>query len=80
MINTYNFLTLYGKKITEAFTIHPKDEEQAVAIKAILKALKVPFKKLENPFDEEFVEMVKKADKDFKKDKGKTISLDEVWK
>ena len=64
----------------EVFTVHPENEEQSVAVKAILKALKVPFKKLEDPYDEKFVAMVKRADRDFKKGKGKTISLDEVWK
>lgn len=67
-------------KIMEAITIHPKNEEQSVTVKAILKALKVPFKKSESPYNEKFVAMVKKADKDYKKGKGKTVSLDEIWK
>lgn len=64
----------------EAFTIHPKNEGRSVAVKVILKTLEVPFKKLGSPYNEKFVAMVKKADRDFKKGKGKIISPDEVCK
>lgn len=45
------------------------------------KALKLSFELKEDiPYNAEFVAMVKKADEDFKKGKGKRIKLDDVWK
>ena len=45
------------------------------------KALKVPFEiKQGSPYKPEFVEMVRQADKDFKKGKGKKVKLDDIWK
>jgi hypothetical protein len=47
----------------EALTIHPKNKEQLQAIKSVLKALKIPFKKEESPYDPEFVKMIQNAEK-----------------
>ena len=50
----------------EALTIHPENKEQLEAIKSVLKALKIPFKKEESPYDPEFVKMIRNAEKDRK--------------
>ncbi len=50
----------------EALTIHPKNKEQLEAIKSVLKALKIPFERKENPYDPEFVKMIQNAEKDRK--------------
>jgi hypothetical protein len=50
----------------EALTIHPKNKEQLVAIKSVLKALKIPFEKKESPYDPEFVYMIRNSEKDSK--------------
>lgn len=46
----------------EALTIHPKNKKQLEAIKSVLKALKIPFKKEESPYDTEFVKMIQEAE------------------
>ena len=50
----------------EALTIHPENNEQLEAIKAVLKALKIPFSKKESPFDPKFIKKIREAEKDLK--------------
>ncbi|MGN6248911.1 MAG: DUF2683 family protein [Ginsengibacter sp.] len=65
----------------EAILIHTKSKEQIKVFKEMAKVLKVPFEiKEASPYKKEFVDMVKKADKDYKKGKGKKMKLDEIWK
>ncbi len=47
----------------EALTIQPKNKEQLEAITSVLKALKIPFKKEESPYDPEFVKMIRNSEK-----------------
>ncbi|WP_320167911.1 DUF2683 family protein [Mangrovibacterium marinum] len=46
----------------EALTIHPQNDEQLKAIKAVLKALKIPFEK--SPFNSEYLLKIKESEKD----------------
>lgn len=48
----------------EVLTIHPENNEQLEAVKAVLKALKVPFVKLESPYAPGFINKVLEAEKD----------------
>ena len=48
----------------EVITIRPENNEQSEAIKAVLKALKIPFEDKESPYDSEFVKKVYGAEKD----------------
>ncbi|MCF8235437.1 MAG: hypothetical protein K9G67_10380 [Bacteroidales bacterium] len=48
----------------ETLTIHPENNEQMKAIKAVLKALKIPFDQKESPYKPEFVEKINEAEKD----------------
>ena len=48
----------------ETLTIHPENDAQLEAIKAVLKALKIPFDNRESPYDQAFVKKVKEAEKD----------------
>ena len=50
----------------EAITIHPENKEQFSAIKAMLKAFKIPFEKNGegDTYDPAFVEKIKKAEED----------------
>ena len=48
----------------EVLTIHPENNEQLEAVKAVLKALKVPFIKQESPYDQGFINKVLEAEKD----------------
>ena len=73
-------------KTYDSFIAHPTTDEQVVALKAFMKALKIDFelsKAEENPYDADFVNKIKKSRKDYKNKKGKTITLQELnqlWK
>ncbi|RNI38850.1 hypothetical protein EFY79_04090 [Hanamia caeni] len=65
----------------ETILIHTESKEQIKVFEQMAKALKVPFEiKQGSPYKPEFVEMVRQADKDFKKGKGKKVKLDDIWK
>jgi len=67
----------------EAITIHPQNGEQLQAIKAVLKAMKIPFEKLkakESPYDPEFVKMIKESEQQVKEGKVTYLSMDELAK
>ncbi len=47
----------------EALTIHPENNEQLEAIKAVLKALKIPFSKKESTYDPKFIKKIQESEK-----------------
>lgn len=54
----------------EAFAIYLKDREQTEAVKAFLKALKIPFKPLKtDPYDPVFVAKIKESEQQIKEGK-----------
>lgn len=66
----------------EAITVHPKSKEQLDAVEAVLKVLKVPFRKskTESPYNPEFVAKIKKSKKNFSEGKYTTIKVEDLWK
>ena len=64
--------------------IHPKDKAQEKIVKAILKALKVPFEiepeSNESPYDPEFVAKILEGREYFKNGRGTTIKIEDLWK
>jgi len=46
----------------ETITIRPQNKEQSKALKAMLKAFKIPFENKETEYNPKFVEKVKKAE------------------
>ncbi|HZK08106.1 MAG TPA: DUF2683 family protein [Bacteroidales bacterium] len=48
----------------EVLTIHPENNEQMEAVKAVLKALKIPFVKRESLYDQDFINKVLEAEKE----------------
>lgn len=58
----------------EALTIHPKDKDQLTTVKAVLKALKVPFEMAEeeSPYNPEFAAKIRRSQKQARE--GKTIT------
>jgi hypothetical protein len=66
----------------EAIIIHPENKDQLNAVEAILKVLKVPFKKTKekSPYNPEFVAKIKRSERNFSKGKTYKIPLDEIWK
>ncbi len=65
----------------ETLIVHPKDQKQLAAVKAVLKALNVDFKKeKESPYNPEFVAKIKRAEKNFKDGKFTTVKVEDLWK
>ena len=65
-------------------TAYPSDMSQIVAIKAVMKALKIKFEvRKEKPYNPEFIAKIQKGRQDYKDGKGKVMTMDELnalWK
>ena len=59
--------------------VHPENEEQLTAVKAVLNALKVSFEE-ESPYDPVFVAEIFQAEEDIKNGKGVKIRTEDLWK
>ncbi|WP_025143161.1 DUF2683 family protein [Pedobacter jeongneungensis] len=65
----------------ETLIAHPKNEEQATALKVVMKVLKIDFETEESPYKAEFVEKVLKGVNARKSGKsGKKIDVKSMWK
>ena len=66
------------------YRAHPKDKAQATALKAIFKALKVPFEAApeaeKSPYDPAFVAKILKSEKNYAQGKFKVIKIEDLWK
>jgi len=60
--------------------VHPDNEEQLVAVKAILQVLKVTFEEEQNAYNPEFVAEILQAEDDIKNGKGVKIHTEDLWK
>ncbi|MEX1191215.1 MAG: DUF2683 family protein, partial [Brumimicrobium sp.] len=68
-------------KEDNVYIIHPKNKEQANALKAFVKALKMKFEVTkEKPYDPEFVEKIKRSKKEYEEGKDVVIKTDDLWK
>ncbi|WP_316738191.1 DUF2683 family protein [Pedobacter aquatilis] len=65
----------------ETLIVHPKSEEQATALKAVMKVLKIDFETEENSYNPEFVKEVFDGVSARKSGKqGKKIDIEDIWK
>ncbi|MET0570429.1 MAG: DUF2683 family protein [Pedobacter agri] len=64
----------------ETLIVHPKNEEQATALKAVMKVLKIDFETKESPYNPEFVKDIFQAREDIKIGKGVKIAVEDLWK
>jgi len=64
----------------ETLIAHPKNKEQATALKAVMKALKIDFETEESPYNATFVKDILQAREDIKNGKGVKISVEDLWK
>lgn len=65
----------------EILTIHTKNKAQTKAIKAVLKAMEIPFESSSgSTYDPEFVAKIKASEEEEKYGKTKTIKTDDLWK
>ncbi len=60
--------------------VHPDNEEQLVAVKAILQVLKVTFEEEQNAYNPEFIAEILQAEDDIKNGKGVKIHTEDLWK
>jgi len=64
----------------ETLIAHPKNEDQAAALKAVMKVLSIDFETAENSYNPEFVKDILQAREDIKGGKGVKIAVEELWK
>lgn len=64
----------------ETLIVHPDNEEQLTAIKAVLNALKITFEEEKSIYNSEFVAEILQAEEDIKNGKGVKIRTEDLWK
>lgn len=64
----------------ETLILRPKTKEQAKAIKAVAKVLKVDLETEESPYDPEFVKKILQGREDYKNGNTVKIALEYLWK
>jgi len=64
----------------ETLIAHPKNKEQATALKAFMKALKIDFETEKSSYNPEFVKDILQAREDIKNGKGVKIEVEDLWK
>jgi hypothetical protein len=64
----------------ETLIVQPKTQEQLIALKAFIKAMKIDFKSEKSPYDPEFVKKVLQGREDIKNGKGIKIATKDLWK
>lgn len=64
----------------ETLIVQPDSKAKLDAIKAFMKALKIPFEAYKSSYNPDFVAKIKRGDEDIKAGKTRKISLDDVWK
>lgn len=64
----------------ETLILRPKTKEQAKAIKAVAKVLKVDLETEESPYDPEFVKKILDGHEAVKNGKGVKIAIEDLWK
>ena len=65
----------------EAIILYPKSKEQADLFEQLARALNVQFeKKDESPYNQEFVEKIKRSENNYKEGKFTTIKVEDLWK
>ena len=66
----------------EILILQPNNKEQLMALKAILKALKIDFKiakNIEKPYNPEFIAKMKQGEADVKAGKTTKIEPADIW-
>ncbi|TBO43886.1 DUF2683 family protein [Pedobacter kyonggii] len=64
----------------ETLIVHPKNEEQSTALKAVMKVLKIDFETEESPYNPEFIAKIKRGQEQVKAGKGVKIAIEDLWK
>jgi len=71
-------------KMQNILIAHPSDDKELSIIKAFFEALKIKFEIAKDPsYNMEFVDKILQGDADFKKGKGRKVTMDELnklWK
>jgi len=68
-------------KAKNTYIVHPENEEQASALKAFVKALKIKFEiAKDKPYNPEFVEKIKRSKLQHTQGKDKVIKTEDLWK
>jgi hypothetical protein len=67
--------------VNDIFIIRPETSEQRSIIKALMKAMKIKFevsKEEKSPYNNNFVEKIKRSQQNFKEGKGRVVSSEDL--
>ncbi|QPH37687.1 DUF2683 family protein [Pedobacter endophyticus] len=66
----------------ETLIVQPKTQKQLQAVKAVLKALDVSFKKTaeESSYNPKFVSKIRESEQNYKDGNFKIIKVEDLWK
>jgi len=64
----------------ETLIVHPKNEEQATTLKAVMKVLNIDFETEKSSYNPEFVAKIKRGQEQKKAGKGIKIPVEDLWK
>lgn len=64
----------------ETLIFHSDSKAKSDALKAVAKALEIPFETEEQPYDSEFVAKIKESRQQFENGQHKVIEIDDLWK
>jgi hypothetical protein len=62
------------------FIVHPANTEQASALKAFIKALKIKFEVTEKAYNPDFVAKIEESREQYKDGDFTVIKTDDLWK
>jgi hypothetical protein len=63
----------------ETLIIQPKTQEQLIAVKAFMRAMKIDFRVEQPPYDPEFIEKILQGREDVKNGRGLNIPTGSLW-
>jgi predicted adenine nucleotide alpha hydrolase (AANH) superfamily ATPase len=79
---TKKVVSLQGIKLKtfmcmDSILVTPKDKSQSATVKKILRALDVPFRETDSPYNPEFVEKIRQSEKEIEEGKVTRIGTEE---
>jgi hypothetical protein len=60
--------------------VHPDSQDKLIAVKAVLKALKVDFDEAKTTYSADFVAKMAEGEEDIKSSNTVKVTLDDLWK
>ncbi|HWV74511.1 MAG TPA: DUF2683 family protein [Pseudosphingobacterium sp.] len=60
--------------------VHPDNQDKLIAVKAVLKALKVDFEESKTIYNADFIEKIAEGEEDIAAGRTVKVTLNDLWK